>query len=217
MGQKVHPIGFRIGINKDWEAHWFAKDKDISNFLLEDQKIRYYIKKRFPNAQISKIVIDRASEKLTVSIHTARPGVIIGKQGKEIESLRNELAKLTKRKMVGVNVVEIRNPELDAQLVAESIAKRIEQRANHRRVMKRAVEVALKMGAKGVRVQAKGRLAGAEMARKEWYIKGRVPLQTIRANIDYGLATAYTKYGTIGIKVWIYKGDKLERTLEEGV
>ncbi len=217
MGQKVHPIGFRIGVNKDWEAHWFAKDKDISKFLLEDQKIRDYIKKRFPNAQISKIVIDRASEKLTVSIHTARPGVIIGKQGKEIENLRNELAKLTNRKIVGVNVVEIRNPESDAQLVAESIAKRIEQRANHRRVMKRAVEVALRMGAKGVKVQAKGRLAGAEMARKEWYIKGRVPLQTIRADIDYGLATAYTKYGTIGVKVWIYKGDKLERTLEESI
>ncbi|MEO0144842.1 MAG: 30S ribosomal protein S3 [candidate division WOR-3 bacterium] len=215
MGQKVHPIGFRIGVNKDWQAHWFAKDKDISKLLLEDQLIRDYIKKRFPNAQISKVVIDRASEKLTVNIHTARPGVIIGRQGKEIENLRNELMNLTKRKVIGINVVEIRVPELDAQLVAESIAKRIEQRANHRRVMKRAVEVALKMGAKGVKVQAKGRLAGAEMARKEWYIKGRVPLQTIRADIDYGFATAYTKYGTIGVKVWIYKGDRIERQVEE--
>ncbi|MEO0202667.1 MAG: 30S ribosomal protein S3 [candidate division WOR-3 bacterium] len=215
MGQKVHPIGFRIGVNKDWQAHWFGKDKELSKLLLEDQIIRDYVKKRFPNAQISKIVIDRASEKLTVNIHTARPGVIIGRQGKEIENLRNELIDLTKRKVIGINVVEIRVPELDAQLVAESIAKRIEQRANHRRVMKRAVEVALKMGAKGVKVQAKGRLAGAEMARKEWYIKGRVPLQTIRADIDYGIATAYTKYGTIGIKVWIYKGDKLERLSEE--
>ncbi|MEO0197378.1 MAG: 30S ribosomal protein S3 [candidate division WOR-3 bacterium] len=215
MGQKVNPIGFRIGVNKDWQAHWFAKDKDISKLLLEDQLIRDYIKKRFPNAQISKVVIDRASEKLTVNIHTARPGVIIGRQGKEIENLRNELMNLTKRKVIGINVVEIRVPELDAQLVAESIAKRIEQRANHRRVMKRAVEVALKMGAKGVKVQAKGRLAGAEMARKEWYIKGRVPLQTIRADIDYGFATAYTKYGTIGVKVWIYKGDRIERQVEE--
>ncbi|MCS7245572.1 MAG: 30S ribosomal protein S3 [candidate division WOR-3 bacterium] len=215
MGQKVHPIGFRIGVNKDWQAHWFSRDKDIAKFLLEDQKIREYIVKRFPNAQISKILIDRASEKLTVTIHTAKPGVIIGKQGKEIENLRNELAKLLNRKFVGINVLEIRTPELDAQVVAETIAKRIEQRANHRRVMKRAVEIALKMGAKGVKVQAKGRLAGAEMARKEWYIKGRVPLQTIRADIDYGFATAYTKYGTIGVKVWIYKGDKLERITEE--
>lgn len=217
MGQKVHPIGFRIGVNKDWQVHWFSKDKDIAKLLLEDQKIRQYINKRFPNAQISKIIIDRASEKLTVDIHTAKPGVIIGKQGKEIENLRTELAKLLNRKFVGINVHEIRTPELDAQVVAETIAKRIEQRANHRRVMKRVVEVALKMGAKGVKVQAKGRLAGAEMARKEWYIKGRVPLQTIRADIDYGFATAYTKYGTIGIKVWIYKGDKLERVSEEVV
>lgn len=215
MGQKVHPIGFRIGVNKDWQAHWFSKDRDISKLLLEDQKIREYITKRFPGAQISKIVIDRASEKLTVTIHTAKPGVIIGKQGKEIENLRAELSKLLNRKFVGINVLEIRVPELDAQIVAETIAKRIEQRANHRRVMKRVVEVALKMGAKGVKVQAKGRLAGAEMARKEWYIKGRVPLQTIRADIDYGFATAYTKYGTIGVKVWIYKGDKLERISEE--
>jgi len=215
MGQKVHPIGFRIGVNKDWESHWYAKDKDIPQMLLEDQKIRDYIKNRFPNGQISKIVIDRAGEKITVSIYTARPGVIIGKQGKEIESLKQELSKITDKKYIGVNVQEIHSPETDAQIVAENIAKRIEQRANHRRVMKRAVEIALKRGVKGIKVQAKGRLAGAEMARKEWYIKGRVPLQTIRADIDYGFATAYTKYGTIGVKVWIYKGDKLERPIEE--
>ncbi|MEO0223979.1 MAG: 30S ribosomal protein S3 [candidate division WOR-3 bacterium] len=218
MGQKVHPIGFRIGVNKDWESHWYAKDKDIPEVLLEDQKIRDYIKKRFPNGQISKIVIDRAGEKITVSIYTARPGFIIGKKGSEIESLKQELLKITKitdKDNIGVNVQEVHSPETDAQLVAENIAKRIEQRANHRRVMKRAVEIALKRGVKGIKVQAKGRLAGAEMARKEWYIKGRVPLQTIRADIDYGFATAYTKYGTIGVKVWIYKGDKLERPIEE--
>ncbi len=211
MGQKVNPIGFRLGINKDWEAHWYASDKDYAKFIQEDNFIRDYIRKRYPNGQISKIVIDRVGDKIVINIHSARPGVIIGKGGREVERLKKELSQHLGNKRIAINVPEVRVPELDAQLVAQNIARRIEQRANHRRVMKRAVEVAMKLGAKGIRVQAKGRLGGAEIARKEWYIKGRVPLQTIRADIDYGYATAFTTYGTIGVKVWIYKGDKVEK------
>ncbi len=215
MGQKVHPIGFRLGINKDWEAHWFAEDKNYWKYVQQDETIRNYIIKRYPNGQISRIVIDRIGDKLVINIHSARPGVIIGRRGTEVEALKEELSKILGVRKIVINVPEIRVPELDAQLVAQNIARRIEQRANHRRVMKRAVELAMKLGAKGIKVQAKGRLGGAEIARKEWYIKGRVPLQTIRADIDYGYATAFTTHGTIGVKVWIYKGDKLERPVIE--
>ncbi|RKY99089.1 MAG: 30S ribosomal protein S3 [Candidatus Hydrothermota bacterium] len=215
MGQKVHPIGFRIGINKDWQSHWFARGKDYEKFLHEDLKIREYVRKRFKEAGISKVIVDRAADKLSVTIHTARPGMVIGRRGQEVESLRRELTQLVGYKDININVVEVRIPETDAELIAQNLAARIEQRVSHRRAMKRAVEMAMRMGAKGIKVWAKGRLAGAEIARKEWYLKGRVPLQTLRADIDYAEATAYTKYGTIGIKVWVYKGDILEKSEEE--
>ncbi len=215
MGQKVHPIGFRLGVNQDWRSRWYADKKKFSEWLLEDLKIKEYVKKRFPDAEISKVTIERAADKIIVTVHTARPGVVIGRRGSEVEALRQELIKLTGGKAVGVNVAEVPKPEIDAQLVAENIARRIEMRASHRRVMKRAVENAMRMGAKGIKVQCKGRLGGAEIARKEWYLKGRVPLQTIRSDIDYGFATAFTKWGTIGVKVWIYKGEKMRRELPE--
>ncbi|MCD6132619.1 MAG: 30S ribosomal protein S3 [Candidatus Hydrothermae bacterium] len=215
MGQKVHPIGFRIGINKDWQSHWFARGKDYEKFLHEDLKIKEYVRKRFKEAGISKVIVDRAADKLSVTIHTARPGMVIGRRGQEVESLRRELTQLVGYKDININVVEVRIPETDAELIAQNLAARIEQRVSHRRAMKRAVEMAMRMGAKGIKVWAKGRLAGAEIARKEWYLKGRVPLQTLRADIDYAEATAYTKYGTIGIKVWVYKGDILEKSEEE--
>ena len=215
MGQKVHPIGFRIGINKDWQSHWFARGKDYEKFLHEDLKIREYVRKRFKEAGISKVIVDRAADKLSVTIHTARPGMVIGRRGQEVESVRRELTQLVGYKDININVVEVRIPETDAELIAQNLAARIEQRVSHRRAMKRAVEMAMRMGAKGIKVWAKGRLAGAEIARKEWYLKGRVPLQTLRADIDYAEATAYTKYGTTGIKVWVYKGDILEKSEEE--
>ncbi len=215
MGQKVHPIGFRLGINKDWKAHWFARGKDYGRYLQEDLKIRDYIKNRFRDAMVSKVVIDRASDRLSISIYSARPGLVIGRKGTEVESLRKNLARMLNYKDLNINVIEIKVPEVDAQLVAQNIARKIEQRVSHRRAMKRAVETALKMGAKGIKIYAKGRLSGAEIARKEWYLKGRVPLQTIRADVDYGESTAFTRYGTVGIKVWIYRGDILERPMEE--
>ncbi len=210
MGQKVHPIGLRVGVNKDWAAHWFASGKNYAKLLQEDLKIRDYIRKRFRDAGISKIIIDRAADKISVNIHTSRPGLVIGRRGQEVESLRRELVKLIGKKDIQINVNEVRVPETDAELVAQNIASRIEQRVSHRRAMKRAVDMAMRAGAKGIKVQCKGRLGGAEIARKEWYHQGRVPLQTIRADIDYAEATAVTKYGTIGVKVWIYKGDILK-------
>lgn len=215
MGQKVHPYGFRLGVIKDWKSHWFADKKRYTEWLEQDMKIRQYIKARFRDASVSDVIIDRASEKLIITIKTAKPGVVIGRRGQEIEMVKKELEKITNNKNIQVNVQEIRIPELDATLVAENIAERIEQRVSHRRAMKRAVSLAIRMGAKGIKVQAKGRLGGAEIARKEWYLMGRVPLQTIRADIDYGEATAFTKYGTVGVKVWIYKGDILTRKGEE--
>ncbi len=215
MGQKVHPIGFRLGVNKDWKAHWFARGKDYERYLQEDLKIRDYIRERFKDAMVSKVVVDRASDRLSISIYSARPGLVIGRKGQEVEALRKNLAKMLNYRDLNINVIEIKVPEVDAQLVAQNIARKIEQRVSHRRAMKRAVETALKMGAKGIKIYAKGRLAGAEIARKEWYLKGRVPLQTIRADIDYGEATAFTRYGTVGVKVWIYRGDILERPMEE--
>jgi len=209
MGQKVHPIGFRLGITKDWTSHWFADKKRFAAYLLDDMKIRRYIMDHYSGADISRIVIDRAAQRITVSIYTGKPGVIIGRNGVDVDTLRAELVKLTGLRGVGVNVQEITNPEIDAQIVAENIARQIEKRVSHRRAMKRAVENALLMGAKGIKIRCKGRLGGAEIARKEWYLRGRVPIQTLRANIDYGFATCYTKYGTIGVKVWIYKGEKL--------
>ncbi len=212
MGQKVHPYGFRLGVHKDWKGHWFADRKgEYVKYLEEDLKIRDYLKERYKNARISDIIIDRAGEQVTVTIHTASPGMVIGQKGKEIELVKKELSRLLKNESIAIHVQEIRVPELDSQLVAEDIARRIEQQVSHRRAMKRAVSQAVRMGAKGIKLQCKGRIAGAEIARKEGYMQGRVPLQTIRADIDYGFATAFTRYGTIGVKVWIYKGDILEK------
>ncbi len=217
MGQKVHPTGFRLGITKDWLAHWFAKGKDFKRNLEEDLKIRKYLRQRLKDAGVAKIVIDRAADRVSVNIHTARPGLVIGRRGVEVEELRRELLEFVGKTEININVHEVRIPEIEAELVAQNIAQRIEQNVSHRRAMRRAVEMALRMGAKGIRVAAKGRLRGADIARKEWYHDGRVPLQTIRADIDYAQATALTKTGTIGVKVWIYKGDVLKPTEEEEV
>ncbi len=212
MGQKTHPIGLRLGIVKTWSSKWYA-DRDYARFLHEDIKIRQHIKTKLCQAGISKIEIERAAKKIRVSIHTARPGMIIGKKGAEIDTLKNEIMKITNSEVI-LNIVDIRKPGLDAQLVAENIALQLEKRISYKRAMKRAILTALKFGAKGVKVACSGRLAGAEIARYEWYREGRVPLHTLRANIDYGAVTAHTVYGTIGVKVWIYKGDILDRNVK---
>ncbi len=212
MGQKTHPVGLRLGIVKTWSSKWYA-DKDYAKMLHEDIKIREYIKTKLFQAGISKIEIERAAKKIRVSIHTARPGIIIGKKGTEINTFKNEIMKITNSE-VFVNIIDIRKPGLDAQLVAENIALQLEKRISYKRAMKRAIVTALKFGAKGVKVACSGRLAGAEIARYEWYREGRVPLHTLRADIDYGSVTAHTVYGTIGVKVWIYKGDILDRNIQ---
>ncbi len=205
MGQKVNPIGLRLGINKTWDSRWFAKD-DYAGKLLEDLKIREYLKKRLKASSVSKIVIERTGKKASISIYTARPGVVIGKKGADIDKIKQDVAKLTDDE-VAINIVEIRKPEIDATLVAESVADQLERRVTFRRAMKRAVQSSLRLGAKGIRINCAGRLGGAEIARTEWYREGRVPLHTLRADVDYGVAKAHTTYGVIGIKVWIYKGD----------
>ena len=207
MGQKIHPVGFRVGVIRDWESRWFA-DKDYAVLLVEDAKIRRFIKKNLSAAGISKIEIDRAAQKLRLTLHTAKPGIIIGRGGKGADDLRLHLEHITK-KQVHVNVQEIREPELDGQLVAESIAQQIEKRIAYRRAMRQAVTRTMRMGAKGIKVRLGGRLAGAEIARVEIDKQGKIPLHTLRADIDYGFAEAATTYGNIGIKVWIYKGDIL--------
>ncbi len=211
MGQKVHPIGFRLGFIKDWNAHWYAQGKQYARKVKEDLEIRKLVEKEFKRAGISRVVIDRAGNKVSVNLYVARPSIVIGRKGATVEAFRKKLAELLPGQEVRVNVREVRVPEVDAQLVAQNIAERIEQRVSHRRAMKRAVEMAMRMGVEGIRVQCKGRLGGAEIARKEGYIRGRVPLQTMRVDIDYGFAVALTKYGTIGVKVWINKGEVLER------
>lgn len=208
MGQKVNPKGFRIGVILDWEGKWFADKRNYSNLLLEDVKIRKYIKKRLYTAGISRVQIERAANRIKVSIHTAKPGIVIGRGGVEVENLRKQLESLT-GKQVNVNIVEIKTPELDAQLVAENVASQLVKRIAFRRAMKQVVSRSMKMGAKGIKIAAGGRLAGAEIARSEWYSEGKVPLHTLRADIDYGFAEANTTYGKIGIKVWIYKGEVL--------
>lgn len=208
MGQKVNPVGFRLGINKSWDSLWYAGN-DYPELLKEDNEIRKFLMKRLKNAGIAKIVIERPSRKCRVFIHTARPGVIIGKKGAEIETLRKELQKIS-RSEVFLNIVEVRKPDTDAQLLADNIASQIERRIAYRRAMKRAVQNALMNGAKGIRVCTSGRLAGAEIARNEWYIEGALPLHTLRADIDYGFAEAKTTYGIIGIKVWVNLGEKYE-------
>lgn len=207
MGQKVHPKGLRLGIIRDWDAKWFA-EKDFSTLLIEDIRIREYIKKKLFASGISRIEIERAANRIKITIHTAKPGIVIGRGGSEVEALRKEMEKRT-AKNVSVNIVEIKVPELDAQLVSENVAAQLVKRVSFRRAMKQAVSRTMRMGAQGIKIQCSGRLAGAEMARTEWYNEGKVPLHTLRADIDYGFAEADTTYGKIGVKVWIYKGEIL--------
>jgi small subunit ribosomal protein S3 len=209
MGQKVNPIGMRLQVNRTWDSRWYADTKDYGDLLLEDLKIRDFIKEECKQAGVSRVIIERPHKKCRVTIHTARPGVIIGKKGADIETLRKKVANLTASEL-HLNIVEVRKPELDAQLVAESIAQQLERRVSFRRAMKRSVQNAMRMGALGIRVNVAGRLGGAEIARTEWYREGRVPLHTLRADIDYALAEATTPYGIIGIKVWIFKGEIME-------
>lgn len=207
MGQKVHPIGFRLGVIKTWDSKWYA-EADYAKFLHEDIAIRKYLKKRLYSSGVSKIEIERAANKTKINIHTARPGLIIGKKGSEVETIKKELSSLTSKEIF-INIHEVRKPELDAQLVAENVALQLERRIAFRRAMKKSVTSALKFGAKGIRITCSGRLGGAEMSRTEWYREGRVPLHTLRADIDYGFAEAKTTYGLIGIKVLIFKGEIL--------
>jgi small subunit ribosomal protein S3 len=206
MGQKVNPIGLRLGINRTWDSRWFANDSDYGNLLHEDLKIRKYITDRLSQAGVSKVIIERPAKKARITIHTARPGVVIGKKGADIERLRTEIAKITKSEL-HLNIVEIRKPEIDAKLVADNIAQQLERRVAFRRAMKRAVQSAMRLGAQGIRINCGGRLGGAEIARTEWYREGRVPLHTLRADIDYGESTAKTAYGTCGVKVWVFTGE----------
>ncbi len=207
MGQKVNPIGLRLGINRTWDSRWFA-DADYAKQLHEDFKIREYLKKKLAVAGISRVIVERPAKKARITIHSARPGVVIGKKGQDIDVLKNELQKMTGGE-VHLNIVEVRKPELDAQLVAESIAQQLERRVSFRRAMKRSVQSAMRQGAEGIRINCGGRLGGAEIARVEWYREGRVPLHTLRADVDYGTSTAHTTYGACGVKVWIFKGEIL--------
>jgi small subunit ribosomal protein S3 len=209
MGQKINPIGFRVGVNRTWDSRWFADNAEYGRLLLEDMDIRKHILKNQRQAGISKVVIERPHKKCRVTVHAARPGILIGKKGADIEKLRGQLSKLTDSE-VFLNIVEIRKPEIDATLVAEGIAQQLERRVAFRRAMKRAVQSAMRLGAEGIRINCAGRLGGAEIARTEWYREGRVPLHTLRSNIDYGQAEARTAYGVIGIKVWIFKGEIME-------
>ncbi|MDQ7038328.1 MAG: 30S ribosomal protein S3 [Aquificota bacterium] len=222
MGQKTHPVGFRLGVIigdkpvRTWESRWYAPKRDYAKTLYEDLKIREYIKSRYKVAGIASIEIDRIVDKIKIRIQAARPAIIIGRKGQEVEFLRRVIERMVPGKEVIVSATEVKIPELNAQLVAEDIALQIERRVSHRRAMKKAIDNALKAGAKGVKVQVKGRIGGAELARKEWFLVGRMPLQTLRAKIDYGFATAYTKYGILSVKVWIYTGDQLPEKATRG-
>ena len=209
MGQKVNPHGLRVGIIKGWDTQWYADKKDFGAFIKEDHDIREYVKETYYAAAISRIYIERAAGRIAITIHTARPGVLIGKAGAEIEVMKKKLAKITNGKQVAVNIVEVKKPDCDSQLVAESIAAQLENRASFRRCMKQAISRSMRAGAKGIKVMVSGRLDGAEIARSEQYHDGSIPLQTLRADIDYGFAEAHTTFGCIGIKVWIYKGEVL--------
>ena len=209
MGHKVNPIGMRLGINRTWDSRWYAQRAEYGRLLHEDMKIRDYLKTNLKQAGVSKVVIERPHKKCRVTIYSARPGVVIGKKGADIEKLRREISKMTSSE-VHLNIVEVRKPEVDAQLVAENIAQQLERRVAFRRAMKRAMQSAMRMGGEGIRINCSGRLGGAEIARMEWYREGRVPLHTLRADIDYGVTTAVTAYGTCGVKVWIFKGEILE-------
>ena len=207
MGQKVNPIGFRLGIYRDWDSRWFAR-KEYKDFVLEDYHIRRFLKKRLSQAGVSKIEIERAASKVRIKIHTARPGLVIGKKGAEIENVKRDLEKRINREII-LDIQEVRKPEVDAQLVAENVAMQLVRRISFRRAMKKSVSSALRFGVQGIKIACSGRLGGAEMARREWYRKGRVPLHTIRADIDYGFAEAFTTYGVVGVKVTLFKGEIL--------
>ena len=214
MGQKVNPIGFRLGINRSWDSIWFAKKGDYGKYLIEDYKIRQFIKKNIKNAGVSEVVIERSSKKCTVSIHTSRPGFVIGKKGSDIEKIKNKISKITKDE-VSVNIKEIKKPELNAYLVSENIAQQLEKRVAYRRAMKRALQATMRLGAKGIKVCVSGRLAGNDIARSEWLREGSIPLHTLRANLDYAESEALTTYGMIGVKVWIYKGEIFLKDIEK--
>ena len=206
MGQKIHPIGFRLAVNRNWTSRWYASDKNFGSMLAEDIRVREYLKKKLKSASVGRVVIERPAKNARITIYSARPGVVIGKRGEDIESLKADLQRLL-GVPVHVNIEEIRKPETDAQLVADSIAQQLEKRIMFRRAMKRAMQNAMRLGAQGIKIMSSGRLNGIEIARTEWYREGRVPLHTLRANIDYGTSEAQTTYGIIGIKVWVYKGD----------
>ncbi len=224
MGQKVNPIGLRLGVNRTWDSRWYANTKDYARLLHEDIKIRAFVREKLKAAGVSKIIIERPLKKCRVTIFTAKPGVVIGKKGTDIEKLRKDLAKMAPGAEVHLNLVEVRKPETDANLVAEGVAQQLERRVAFRRAMKRAMQSAMRLGAQGIRINVSGRLGGAEIARMEWYREGRVPLHTLRADVDYGFAEADTAYGKIGCKVWIFKGEIMEhdpmaqdkRSLETG-
>ena len=207
MGQKIHPIGFRLAVNKNWGSRWYANSKNFGAMLNEDLKVRDYLKKKLAHASVGRVVIERPAKDARITIHSARPGVVIGKKGEDIEVLKAELRKILGVQMVHVNIEEIRKPEIDAQLIADSIAQQLEKRIMFRRAMKRAMQNAMRLGAQGIKIASSGRLNGIEIARNEWYREGRVPLHTLRADIDYGFGEAKTTYGVIGIKVWVYKGE----------
>ncbi len=209
MGQKVHPIGIRLGITKDWASNWYANSQQYPKYVYADYQVREFLKKKLKEASVSRIVIERPARKANITIHTARPGIVIGKKGEDIEKLRREICKILELPLqdVRLNIAEIRKPELDAQLVAEGIAQQLERRVMFRRAMKRAVTNTMRLGAEGIKVKVGGRLNGAEIARSEWYLEGRVPLHTFRADIDYGFSEAKTTYGIIGVKVWVFRGE----------
>lgn len=214
MGQKIHPTGFRLAVTRNWDSSWYANSRDFAPTLIQDIKIREYLKKKLAHASVSKVTIKRTSKSAKITVHSARPGVVIGKKGEDIETLRSEMRMLAGNNAVEVGIEEVRKPEVDAMLIAASIAQQLEKRIMFRRAMKRAMQNAMRLGAQGIKIMSSGRLNGAEIARSEWYREGRVPLHTLRANIDYGVAEARTTYGVIGIKVWVFKGEMMAHNAE---
>ena len=211
MGQKIHPTGFRLSVSRNWASRWYASNRDYAGMLAEDIKVREHLRSKLKNAAVSRVLIERPAKNARITIYSARPGVVIGKRGEDIERLKKELAEML-GVPVAVNIEEVRKPEVDAQLIADSITQQLEKRIMFRRAMKRAIQNAMRLGAQGIKIMSSGRLNGIEIARTEWYREGRVPLHTLRAEIDYGFSEAHTTYGTIGVKVWVYKGDNLGRT-----